>query len=175
MSEQPIPMCKAALLCTYLCRDSSTEQWTLAGMYDGLVVEEYPSHSKAISWYVKLGDVRGRYEITSQIVDPDGHVLTSMPVGFITGRAPMWGAEFGGIFRNVIFKVPGKYSIQVLCGPLRSALDGAMNSFRIPGDMDFSIPKRKADLDVVVHCEFEVAPLSRLIGDPSQRRPEDVG
>ena len=168
MSHQPTPMCKAAVLCSWQSRDARTHQWTIAGMYDFIIENNYPSRSQPILWYAKLVDVRGDYEVEPRLLDPLGQVVAVMPIAFIRGSAPMYGAEFGGAFEHVIFRFPGKYTIQVLCAPIKA------QHFDIMGfDAFLADPPSKGDLDVVVNCEFEVGPESVFAaGQRSQIEPK---
>jgi len=107
------PVVKSFLIADVVIQDRMTGKWSVIGVFDRILSPAYPVIHPSVAFYVKMGDLQGRYRIKVEFRDE-----TDKKVGVIEGppidvKEVAQSFELGIGLANVKLERPGKYQFQL--------------------------------------------------------------
>lgn len=107
------PVVKSFLIADVVIQDRMTGKWSVIGVFDRILSPAFPVLHPSIAFYVKMGDLQGRYRIRVEFRD-----ATDQKVGVIEGppidvKDAAQSFELGIGLANVKLDRPGKYQFQL--------------------------------------------------------------
>lgn len=107
------PVVKSFLIADTVIQDRMTGKWTVVGVFDRIMAPAFPVIHSTVAFYVKMGDLQGRYKIKVEFRD-----ATDNRIGLIEGppidlKDSAQTFELGIGLANVKLEKPGKYQFQL--------------------------------------------------------------
>jgi hypothetical protein len=107
------PVVKSFLIADVVIQDRMTGKWSIVGVFDRILSPAFPVVHPAVAFYVKMGDLQGRYRIKVDFRDS-----TDKQLGLIEGppidvKDVAQSFELGIGLANVKLDRPGKYQFQL--------------------------------------------------------------
>ena len=107
------PVVKSFLIADAVIQDRLTGKWSVIGVFDRILSAAFPVLHPSVSFYVKMGDLQGRYRIKVEFRD-----ATDNRIGLIEGppidvKDSAQSFELGIGLANVKLDRPGKYQFQM--------------------------------------------------------------
>ena len=114
-NERPGAIVLAINICDTIIRDQMTNKVSLIGLFSTIWAPSFPCRHPKMHIYIALTGGHGKYTMEVKLVKAaDGSPVMGMegPVAF---QNPLQVAEVNLEWRNVEFKEPGEYVVEVLC------------------------------------------------------------
>ena len=107
------PVVKSFLIADVVIQDRMTGKWSIIGVFDRILSHAFPVIHPQVAFYVKMGDLQGRYRIKVDFRD-----ATDKQMGLIEGppievKDVAQSFELGIGLANVKLDRPGKYQFQL--------------------------------------------------------------
>jgi hypothetical protein len=107
------PVVKSFLIADVVIQDRMTGKWSIIGVFDRILSPAFPVVHQQVAFYVKMGDLQGRYRIKVDFRD-----AADKQMGLIEGppidiKDVAHSFELGIGLGNVKLDRPGKYQFQL--------------------------------------------------------------
>lgn len=139
MSEQesgpripPIPM--AFLICDQVITDEATKKKTLVGVFDHIMVKQFPARHGPVALYARLYDSEGTHECKVEYLRIDTQEILGNATGQIHVNSRNKSFEFSLNLPAIEIPEPGGYEFQLFLDN-RLMHRAHLNAIRLTGDM----------------------------------------
>lgn len=107
------PVVKSFLIADTVIQDRLTGKWTIVGVFDRIMAAAFPVVHSTVAFYIKLGDLRGRYKIRVEFRDAQDSRIGVIEGPPIEVKENAQTFELGIGLGNVKLEKPGKYQFQL--------------------------------------------------------------
>ncbi len=117
MTEDPIPVLVAVLVCDVAIADPNSSKNNLIGIFDNIYVVNFPAQ-RTVSLYIKLADVHGKYKIVIRYVQSKTGKTLAEVKGELLAKDPFSSANAAVEFQGLPIPEIGKYEFQVFANEI---------------------------------------------------------
>ena len=107
------PVVKSFLIADVVIQDRMTGKWSVIGVFDRILSPAFPVVHPAVAFYVKMGDMQGRYKIKVEFRDDKDNRIGLIEGPPIEVKDSAQSFELGIGLANVKLDRPGKYQFQL--------------------------------------------------------------
>lgn len=107
------PVVKSFLIADVVIQDRMTGKWSVIGVFDRILSPAFPVIHPSVAFYVKMGDLQGRYRIKVDFRDSMDKQLGLIEGPPIEVKDVAQSFELGIGLANVKLDRPGKYQFQL--------------------------------------------------------------
>ncbi len=135
---KPTPSILSINVCDTIIRDEKTRKVSLIGLFNTINAHSFPATHGLMHVYIAMTNGHGKYETEVRFVSlEDNHPIIGMR-GEVNFNSLLDAVEINIEWRDIPFKKPGNYAIEVLCDkiPISS------RKFRVIG-MENIVPPTK--------------------------------
>ena len=113
-SLPPVPM--AFLICDQVITDEATKKKTLVGVFDHVMVKQFPARHGPVALYARLFDSEGTHDCSVEYVRTDTQEVLGNAKGQISVRSRNKTFEFSINLPAVDIPEPGEYEFRLYLG-----------------------------------------------------------
>lgn len=114
-AKKPTPNVLSINVCDTIIRDEKTKKVSLIGLFSTIQAHSFPASHELMHVYISMTNGHGKYETDVRFVNlEDNHPIVGMR-GEVNFNSPLDVVEINIEWRDIPFKKPGNYAIEVLC------------------------------------------------------------
>jgi hypothetical protein len=116
MSEMPVPICLAMVICDHVHREPGGGKYTLLGLFSDITAKGFPVVHPRLSVFIELTDGYGKMPVRLRMIDVDERREPVFEaIGEIEFADPRTVASLEFHFHNSRFTEPGEHRLQLFC------------------------------------------------------------